>query len=426
MHSALRRAKHSFIICRASLRKGPASTSSTSLHRWIGRLAGVLVAAVGLATTAGAGIASASSPQNIAYGQVNRLVESTGNLYWTSNVVGSGSDVSTVWRMSQLANAGQKSPLYTVSSSASDPISFGDLTYAEVGGTWYGYFVVNEDGVSRIDQVALAPGGANVAATLSTGPPCTALCAPMSSELPNYVGNDDLLTDGANLYWVDGDAVWRMPIGGGTPAQLASGSSLGSHLALAGGYLYYSQGSSVWRIPVDVTGTGTATIGHPPSAFRTSSAMITALAVSSDTVYWGDSTGSVYSSPLSTNTIVERAHGDGSGAVSGISVDGSDVLFGDCGYHLDTNGVAPVNYRAGYCYVYRAPVTDSSWDNGGSGHLGFGGYFGNAGSSTTSAASAGYRIQDGWSCLYAPSADVIGDVNGIFFGDAENLNLYQP
>ena len=67
------------------------------------------------------------------------------------------------------------------------------------------------------------------------------------TQLPGVVGQNDLVTDGAYLYWADSQAIRRMPIGGGAVSTLANGTALG-HVALDDGSVYYSCGTTIRRV----------------------------------------------------------------------------------------------------------------------------------------------------------------------------------
>ncbi len=102
------------------------------------------------------------------------------------------------------------------------PVNFEAITYANVGGTWYGYFVANypSQNESQIKRVPLTGGAAVVLATS-----------------PAAIGNRDLVTDGSSLYWADADGIRKMAVTGGTVQTLVSGQTF-AHLGLDGPVLY--------------------------------------------------------------------------------------------------------------------------------------------------------------------------------------------
>ncbi|MGO9793946.1 MAG: CHAP domain-containing protein [Solirubrobacteraceae bacterium] len=112
--------------------------------------------------------------------QPARLIQSTGNLYWTAN---HGISQADVYRASKDNEPGQERILYQAPAT-STPVDFEAITYANVEGTYYGYFVANypSQNESQIMQVPLAGGAAGVLATS-----------------PAVIGNRDLVTDGSFL-----------------------------------------------------------------------------------------------------------------------------------------------------------------------------------------------------------------------------------
>jgi hypothetical protein len=101
------------------------------------RAAGVLAA---IALILGMGAARANADQ-VAFGAVDRLVQSTGNLYWTSHYFDGQHNELSVWRTGKTASPGDETGLWEENAGSTD--NFGALTYANVVGTWYGYFVAN-------------------------------------------------------------------------------------------------------------------------------------------------------------------------------------------------------------------------------------------------------------------------------------------
>jgi hypothetical protein len=184
----------------------------------------------------------------VAYGSIDRLVQSTGNLYWTGHSFDGQHYQLSVWRTGKTANPGDERALWQENAGTSD--RFGALTYANVAGTWYGYFIDNYwagalggpgTRVSVIKRVPLA-GGAAVALRTTDNPFLA------YTQLPGVVGQNDLVTDGSYLYWADSQAIRRMPIGGGSVSTLANGIALG-HVALDDSYVYYTSGTTIRRVP---------------------------------------------------------------------------------------------------------------------------------------------------------------------------------
>ena len=151
-------------------------------------------------------------------------------------------------------------------------VDFEAITYANVGGTWYGYFVANYplQNESQIKRVPLTGGAAVVLATS-----------------PAVIDNRDLVTDGSSLYWADADGIRKMAITGGTVQTLVSGQTF-AHLGLDGPVLYYSSGNSILTVPT--SGGASTTVVSAPSP-------ITAIYPPSTAngLLWGEANGSVNS-----------------------------------------------------------------------------------------------------------------------------------
>jgi surface antigen len=239
----------------------------------------------------------------------DRLIQSVGNLYWTADQTRNGISQADVLRASKDNVPGQERILYQQSLPASStPVDFEAITYANVGGDWYGYFVVNYplQNESRIMRVPLAGGGAVVLATS-----------------PAIIDNRDLVTDGSFLYWADADGIRRMAIAGGAVRTLVPGKTF-AHLGLDGPVLYYSSADSILRVPISggastpvVSATSAITAMYPPSATNAN-------------VYWGEANGSVSLFPGPYDSTY-RLQAPGAGAsITSVSVADSYVLWGDC------------------------------------------------------------------------------------------------
>ena len=172
------------------------------------------------------------------YAPPTRLIQSTGNLYWTS--------VYGIFRASKSSQPGDEEWLYRDKDAGST--GFTGLTFAKVDGEFYGYFVANYSGngvnssqIKRIPLGSFTPDGQ----------------ATILANSPVPIG-DNLVTDGSFLYWADygvnEHGIRRMPIGGGPVTTLVAGTSVVT-LSLLGKTLYYTDGSSaILSVP---TGGGT-------------------------------------------------------------------------------------------------------------------------------------------------------------------------
>jgi surface antigen len=241
----------------------------------------------------------------LSYSQPDRLIQSTGNLYWTADQTVQGRSTAVVYRASKTNEPGQEQILYQELSLPTSPVDFEAITYAYVAGTWYGYFVANYPAQheSQIKRVPLTGGSAVVLATS-----------------PAVIGNRDLVTDGPSLYWADADGIRKMAITGGTVQTLVSGETF-ARLGLDGPELYYSSGNSILTVPT--SGGASTTVVSTPSA-------ITALDPPSaaNGVLWGEANGSVYSFD---GDIYYQLQAPGAGiSVTSVSVAGNYIIWGAC------------------------------------------------------------------------------------------------
>ena len=241
----------------------------------------------------------------LSYSQPDRLIQSTGNLYWTADQSTDGTSQAEVYRASKSNQPGQEQILYRESVPASTPADFEAITYAEVAGTWYGYFVANypAQDESQIKRVPLTGGTAVVLATS-----------------PAVIGTRDLVTDGSSLYWADAGGIRKMAITGGTVQTLVSGTTF-AHLGLYGSVLYYSSADSILSVSTSggaastvVSGASAITAMYPPSA--------------ADGLLWSEANGSVYS--LDGDIYAQLQAPVGGISVTSVSVAGSYIIWGDC------------------------------------------------------------------------------------------------
>jgi hypothetical protein len=208
------------------------------------------------------------APDLVSYRKPDGLIMSTGNLYFTYHDAATAS----VWRAAQTAVPGQEILLYSEPNTR-----FGDIVFAEVDGTWWGYiFATGSGGTVRIKRVPLTGGAATDLATFT------------DVDIENSHRN--LVTDGVNLYWQDVDSIRKMPIRGGTITVLdqARPNTPTAGLALQNGNIIYASVADIRFVP---TG-GTTT---PPSArtIVTASGRVLALHAVLNFVYWGDESGGV-------------------------------------------------------------------------------------------------------------------------------------
>ena len=195
------------------------------------------------------------------------LILSTGNLYFTSHDAAG----AAVWRTAQGASPGQESVLYWEAGAR-----FGDITFAQVGGNFFGYFFATKAGVITIKRVSLAGGDAIVLATIT------------NVDVAN--SHHNLVTDGVNLYWQDDQAVRKMPIGGGpsTILDATSPNTPTAGLALRNENVIYAAGTAIRFVPKSgaITSPTVRTI-------VTASSRVTTLHAVLSFIYWGEQSGAV-------------------------------------------------------------------------------------------------------------------------------------
>ena len=206
--------------------------------------------------------------QLLSFRSPDGLILSTGNLYFTYHDAATAS----VWRASQDAVPGQEILLY----SEPGP-QFGDIVFAEVGGAFFGYFFAQQqDGTIAIKRVPLTGGAATVLVTVT--------------DIDVANSHRNLVTDGANLYWQDGEAVRRMPIGGGPVTVLdeVDPNTPTAGLALQNGNLIYASFADIRYVPV-----GGATTPPSTRTIVTAAERVTALHAVLDFIYWGEESGAI-------------------------------------------------------------------------------------------------------------------------------------
>jgi surface antigen len=246
-------------------------------------------------------------PPTLSDTQPDRLIQSTANLYWTADQTLDGNSQADVYRASKDNEPGQERILYQKSQPTSTPVDFEAITYANVGGNWYGYFVANYPGQnkSQIMRVPLAGGGAVVLA-----------------NSPAVIANRDLVTDGSFLYWADADGIRRMAIAGGPVQTLVSGPTF-AHLGLDGPVLYYTSANSILHVP---------TSGGASTTVVTAASAITAMYPPSPNdanVYWGETNGSVSLFPGPYDSAYPLQAPGAGVSITSVSVAGNYILWGE-------------------------------------------------------------------------------------------------
>jgi hypothetical protein len=244
----------------------------------------------------------------VSYRQPDGLILSTANLYFTSH----DGDTAIVWRTAQSSKPGQEFLLW------SEPhATFGDIVFAHVDGTWYGYFFKFELKTERISIMRVPLTGGEEAMVINQEP----------IEYVDVMNSHrNLVTDGVDLYWQDDHSVRKMPIGGGTITILDT-TSLNKHTA---GLSLRSNGSLIYASVADIVYVPTSGAITPPLA-RTivhASSRVTTLQALADGVLWGEESGAVRRKIGSTTTTLESTSDM---VPTSISFNGVDIAWTKCG-----------------------------------------------------------------------------------------------
>jgi hypothetical protein len=209
----------------------------------------------------------ALSTTQISFRKPDGLILSEGNLYFTSHDAAG----ATVWRTAQTSIPGQETILYWEQGAR-----FGDIVFAKVDNSFFGYFFARKLSVITIRRVPLTGGAATVLATVT------------NVDVENSHRN--LVTDGVNLYWQDDLAVRKMPIRGGaiTVLDKTRPNTPTAGIALQNGRLIYASVDDIRFVP-----TGGAITDPSVRTIAKASSPVTALHAVSNGVYWGERSGAV-------------------------------------------------------------------------------------------------------------------------------------
>ncbi len=222
-------------------------------------MAAVAMLAAGCAVETGAGpqerteqSAAALTSSTISNDVPDGITYSTGNVYFTTHhtgliIYGSAAEPSTGYRFPTVTTAsvmrtgkysvpGQEITLWSEQGSR-----FGDIVWALVGGSYYGYFLSQNLSTAQvtIKRVPLAGGTAvDIAGGIGT-------------DIDIVNGHHLLDTDGTSLFWQDATTVWQMPIGGGAHTALATTSpnTPTAGVYVTGGNVYFASSTSVESVP---------------------------------------------------------------------------------------------------------------------------------------------------------------------------------
>ena len=267
-----------------------------------------------LAVLASSTPAFAAGPTVVAQEAPIRLVQSTANLYWTSGFNTSAPFSAAVYRTGKNDTPGKETVLYR--EDRNDSFFFGDLTFANDNGVFYGYFAANylDRGFSEIKRIPLAGGPA---VTLATS------LSPLAAS--------DLVTDGSFLYWADAGGLRKMSISGGAITTLFSGGTL-LRVALDATQVYFSNGAAINSVPKAGGGVVTRQVTE---TFNVSS-IFTQPTSAGTALYWGTQDGSVKSQVLGVPGVVVHQQPLAGRLVKSVSFDGTRVLWTDCNSSIGT------------------------------------------------------------------------------------------
>jgi hypothetical protein len=143
-----------------------------------------------------------------------------------------------------------------------------------LGATGHRYLAVDGTNVYWITPTALN------AAPLAGGPTTALTALPVSGSNPNpgTLSASSIAVGGGYVYWGDlSDQIMRIPVAGGTPELLASGTYV-TEIALDETNLYATSGKSVIEVPLAGGPVTTLATGTFPAS----------IAVDADDVYWSD------------------------------------------------------------------------------------------------------------------------------------------
>jgi hypothetical protein len=204
----------------------------------------------------------------ISFRKPDGLILSQANLYFTSH----DSSGAAVWRTAQNSSPGQEGVLYWEQGAR-----FGDIVFAKVDGSFFGYFFSKKAGVITIKRVPLAGGTTTTLATVT--------------DVDVEESHRNLVTDGVSLFWQDRRAVRKMPIRGGAVAVLDR-TRLNEHsagIALQLENLIYASEDKIHFVPKS----GAATTDPSVRIIATALSRVTALHLGFGDVYWGEQSGAV-------------------------------------------------------------------------------------------------------------------------------------
>jgi hypothetical protein len=258
------------------------------------RLAAALAVMAGFATSANAdevGLISSRQPDG--------MIISTDNIYFTTHDQCGGH----IWRTAQASSPGQEREIYADHSS-----QFSDIVFANVGGTFYGYFlaatgpffhtcqstVVTQAAQHSVSQRSVGPNGSLFQTYSIKRIQLDGLNGVDTLKVLHNVniesGHRNLVADDSFLYWQDTTSVRKMSLDGGpdTALDTIASDAPTAGLGLDDKNVYYASGSVIYRVPK--AGTSQSLTERIAGAAR---ARVMTLQVMNGSVYWGEQDGTV-------------------------------------------------------------------------------------------------------------------------------------
>ena len=248
--------------------------------------------------------------------QPEYLKASSVNLYWTANQgpVRVGDAIyysSRVYRAPKTGSPGSEKVLY-FEARRDSRVDFRGITYANIGGSYYGYFIAcysaPAPGSCMIKRIPLAGGTATPMATLpawASGP---------------------LERDDRFLYWSDDAGVHRLPLPGGTISTLVSfiGRPGTRSISVTSTHVYYADGAGVRRVP---KGGGTASTVVTDAG---ANYVFAHEANGTTTVYWTAANAAVKRRVVGSSVTFVRWAGKPGRVGTSVGFDGTRLLWTDC------------------------------------------------------------------------------------------------
>jgi hypothetical protein len=251
-------------------------------------------------------------PTKLSNEKPSGLVVTTDHLFWTtSHFTEVGNDWATVYRTSKVNPTSHVLIHQRIENpNEASFFLFGDIAHATAGGVPHVFFSYSYS----VDGFT----GAYIMRLPAAGGAATVVGA---SE---YVGENEVVTDGSGLFWSDWTDTRRLPVAGGPQTLLIADGA--PHLGLTASYVYYADGSTVRRVNK---------AGGLPETLFTAPNPITALHAYAPgsafgVVYWGEQGGAVRSQPVLGGTITTHQEPIAGRIAYGVGFDGTRVLWTDC------------------------------------------------------------------------------------------------